>query len=233
MAGVTASASRRGGITGINVTPMVDIVLVLLIIMMVSATYIVSQSLKVELPKTASSDETVSKTYVVTITKDGQYLFNDKATISKQNREGFMGRTAGFDFVENTLWPAHARSNANGAYLVNGPGHCGECHTPRNALGAREHDRFLAGTRDGPDGKPVPNITPHEDGLGGWSKSDIAFALQTGILPDGDVLGGAMSEVVDDATSHLTADDRNAIAEYLLSVPPLPSAPAPAAAEEG
>jgi biopolymer transport protein ExbD len=83
MAGVTSSASRRGGITGINVTPMVDIVLVLLIIMMVSATYIVSQSLKVELPKTASSDETVSKTYVVTITKDGQYLFNDKAT-SKQ-----------------------------------------------------------------------------------------------------------------------------------------------------
>jgi biopolymer transport protein ExbD len=78
-----SSSSRRGGITGINVTPMVDIVLVLLIIMMVSATYIVSQSLKVELPKTASSDETVSKTYVVTITKDGQYLFNDKAT-SKQ-----------------------------------------------------------------------------------------------------------------------------------------------------
>jgi biopolymer transport protein ExbD len=84
MAGVTASSSRRGGITGINVTPMVDIVLVLLIIMMVSATYIVSQSLKVELPKTASSDETVSKTYVVTITKDGQYLFNDKTTSQQE-----------------------------------------------------------------------------------------------------------------------------------------------------
>ena len=75
-----ASSRSRGGIVGINVTPMVDIVLVLLIIMMVSATYIVSQSLKVELPKTASSDETVSRTYVVTISKDGQYLFNDKAT---------------------------------------------------------------------------------------------------------------------------------------------------------
>ncbi len=79
MASVSSSRSR-GGIVGINVTPMVDIVLVLLIIMMVSATYIVSQSLKVELPKTASSDETVSNTYVVTITKDGQYLFNDKPT---------------------------------------------------------------------------------------------------------------------------------------------------------
>ena len=47
-------------------------------------------------------------------------LFNDKATISKQNREGFMGRTAGFDFMENTLWPSHARSAANAAYAVNG-----------------------------------------------------------------------------------------------------------------
>ena len=78
MAGTSGSSRSRGGIVGINVTPMVDIVLVLLIIMMVSATYIVSQSLKVELPKTASSDDTVSKTYVVTITKDGEYLFNDK-----------------------------------------------------------------------------------------------------------------------------------------------------------
>ena len=124
--------------------------------------------------------------------------------------------------------PAQPESWNRGAYIVNGPGHCGECHTPRNALGAREHDRFLAGTRDGPDGKPVPNITPGEDGIGDWSKGDIAFALQTGLLPDGDALGGAMAEVVDDATSHLTADDRNAIAEYLLSLPPLESAPAPA-----
>ncbi len=69
----------RGGIVGINVTPFVDITLVLLIIMMVSSTYIVSQSLKVELPNTASSDESVSRTYVVTITKEGNLLFNDAA----------------------------------------------------------------------------------------------------------------------------------------------------------
>lgn len=56
-------------------------------------------------------------------------LFNDKATISKQNREGFMGRTAGFDFMENTLWPSHARSNANGAYLVNGAAQTGSTLT--------------------------------------------------------------------------------------------------------
>lgn len=80
MASVTNSrGGSRGPITGINVTPMVDIILVLLIIMMVSATYIASQALKVELPRTATSDEAVSKTYVVTITRNGNYLFNDKA----------------------------------------------------------------------------------------------------------------------------------------------------------
>jgi len=73
-----ATGRGRAPIVGINVTPLVDVVLVLLIIMMVSATYIVSQSLKVELPKTASSDDTVAKTYVVTITKDGKYFFNDR-----------------------------------------------------------------------------------------------------------------------------------------------------------
>ncbi len=129
--------------------------------------------------------------------------------------------------------PAQPASWNRGAYIVNGPGHCGECHTPRNTLGAPEQGRFLAGTRDGPDGKPVPNVTPHEDGIGGWSKGDVAFALQTGLLPDGDALGGAMAEVVDDATGHLTADDRNAIADYLLSLPPLPDAPAPAPAPAG
>jgi len=68
----------RGGIVGINVTPFVDIALVLLIIMMVSSTYIVSQALKVELPKTATSDEKVSRTYTVTITKSGDLLWGDE-----------------------------------------------------------------------------------------------------------------------------------------------------------
>jgi mono/diheme cytochrome c family protein len=144
-------------------------------------------------------------------------------------------------FEQGTFQPDPARSDTwnRGAYIVNGPGHCVECHTPRNALGALERDRLLAGTRDGPDGKPVPNITPHpEDGIGGWSKTDVTFALKTSILPDGDVLGGAMAEVVDDATGHWTDQDREAVAEYLLTVDPLEDAPAaeepaPETAEDG
>ncbi len=77
-AALTGRGGRRGAIVGINVTPMVDVVLVLLVIMMVSAIYIVSQSLKVELPKTATSDQAASSPLVVTIGKDGSYLFNQK-----------------------------------------------------------------------------------------------------------------------------------------------------------
>src|SRR3954466_1982690 len=76
-AAVQKSRGKRGGIVGINVTPMVDVVLVLLVIMMVSATYIVSQSLKVQLPKTATSDEAVSSTASVTITKDHKIHWNN------------------------------------------------------------------------------------------------------------------------------------------------------------
>ncbi len=96
---------RRGGITGINVTPMVDVVLVLLVIMMVSAVYIVSQALKVELPKTASSDEPANTPLVVTVMKDGSYLFNQKpieesqlsgtfAKAKKENKDASLVLTA-------------------------------------------------------------------------------------------------------------------------------------------
>jgi biopolymer transport protein ExbD len=68
----------RGGIVGINVTPLVDVVLVLLVIMMVSATYIVSRNLKVDLPKTASSDEPAASPAMVTVSPDGALHFNQR-----------------------------------------------------------------------------------------------------------------------------------------------------------
>ena len=79
MASAGLGGGKKGGmIVGINVTPMVDVVLVLLVIMMVSAVYIVSQSLKVELPKTASSDGASNTPLMVTVQKTGAYLFNQK-----------------------------------------------------------------------------------------------------------------------------------------------------------
>lgn len=69
---------RRGGmISGINVTPLVDVVLVLLIILMVASTYIVAQTLKVQLPKSKSTDGTADKPITLTVLKTGALLFND------------------------------------------------------------------------------------------------------------------------------------------------------------
>jgi biopolymer transport protein ExbD len=75
-AAVGGGGRRRGGIVGINVTPMVDIMLVLLVIMMVSSLYIVSRALKVELPKSASSDESSQSPVTVTLTKDAKVYLN-------------------------------------------------------------------------------------------------------------------------------------------------------------
>src|SRR5262245_21193243 len=81
MAGTMANAKgagRRGGmISAINVTPLVDVCLVLLIILMVSSTYIVSQTLKVQLPRSRSTDGSAEKPATVTLLKDGSYRWND------------------------------------------------------------------------------------------------------------------------------------------------------------
>lgn len=106
-----------------------------------------------------------------------------------------------------------------GAYLVRHLGHCGECHSPRNWLGAIESEQALAGNPQGPDGERVPNLTPAGD-LGDWSESDIAYALKSGMTPDGDFLSDSMGEVIDHSTRHLSDEDRAAIASYLKSLPP-------------
>jgi hypothetical protein len=87
-----ARARRRGGIVGINVTPMVDVMLVLLVIMMVAATYIVSRALKVELPKSAASDEQAQSPLTVTLTKDNHVFVNgERRRAHRAIQEGARG----------------------------------------------------------------------------------------------------------------------------------------------
>lgn len=124
-----------------------------------------------------------------------------------------------------TFQPDPTREAAlnRGAYLVEGPGHCAECHSPRDSLGGIIPERRFAGGPD-PEGKGwVPNITPHEDGLASWSANDIAYLLESGFTPDYDSVGSSMADVVAN-TSRLSAEDRAAIAAYLKSLPPRPGA---------
>jgi len=119
--------------------------------------------------------------------------------------------------------PADASEKARaGQYLVEGPGHCGECHTPRSFLGGTLDDRWLSGAVAVEGKGHVPNITQGEGGIGQWSEKDIAYYLQSGFTPDFDSVGGAMVDVQENI-AHLPAADREAIAAYLKAVPPHPN----------
>ncbi len=119
---------------------------------------------------------------------------------------------------------AHSSQWNRGAYLVNGLGHCAECHSPRNFLGGIiAAQRFAGGPN--PEGEGwVPNIT--QKGIGDWSEKDIAYFLETGATPDNDTAGGSMARVIKN-TSQLSGEDRAAIAEYLKSLPPVEGPPRP------
>lgn len=107
-----------------------------------------------------------------------------------------------------------------GRYLVEGPGHCGECHTERDWTGGLDTGRWLGGAPN-PDGEGrIPNITPHDNGLADWSESDINYYLSSGFTPDFDTVGGSMVEVQENM-AQLPEADRAAIAAYLKTVPAL------------
>jgi len=129
-------------------------------------------------------------------------------------------------FDDRPFVPDPARSVGwnRGAYLVNGLGHCAECHSPRNFLGGIVAAQRFAGGPN-PEGEGwVPNITQKR--LGEWSVKDFGYFLETGELPDGDSAGGSMARVIKN-TSQLPAPDRAAMAEYLKSLPAVEGPPRP------
>jgi thiosulfate dehydrogenase len=109
-----------------------------------------------------------------------------------------------------------------GAYLVQGLGHCGTCHSPRSftlhekALTDRDGPDFLSGAVI--DGWLAKDLRGDKDGLGGWSESDIVTFLKTGGT-ERTAAFGDMAEVVQESTQYLTDDDLAAIAHYLKSLP--------------
>jgi len=97
-----------------------------------------------------------------------------------------------------------------GAYLARNLGHCGECHSPRNALGLTDYSREFGGG-DMPDGH-VPAIDT--EGLRSWSEEDLALFLWLGLMPDGEYVGGKMEPVIEHNTGQLTDEDRQAMAAF-------------------
>lgn len=123
-------------------------------------------------------------------------------------------------FLDADMLPSTGTMLDRGRYLVEGPGHCAECHSPRNLAGAIRKDLKFSGASD-PEGTGwVSNITPHERGIGSWSREDIAELLRSGFTPEYDAVGGSMADVVKN-TSQISDSDRLAMADYLKSLLPL------------
>ncbi|HEX2655389.1 MAG TPA: cytochrome c [Xanthobacteraceae bacterium] len=114
--------------------------------------------------------------------------------------------------------PSQSAEFNRGAYLIEGPGHCAECHSPRNFLGGIIEAQRFAGGPD-PTGEGwVPNITQHA--LKDWSLKDIEYLLKTGTDPEGDSVGASMAAVVRNM-GQLTDADRAAMAAYIKSLSPV------------
>lgn len=116
-------------------------------------------------------------------------------------------------------------SVARGAYLVQGLGHCGSCHTPRSVTMQEKAldesgSAYLAG---GPliDGWVAVNLRGNPaDGLGGWSAADIVATLRAARNPSHAVVGGPMNDAIVHSTQHLSDEDLNAVAAYLKTLEP-------------
>ncbi|HVO89020.1 MAG TPA: cytochrome c [Casimicrobiaceae bacterium] len=113
--------------------------------------------------------------------------------------------------------PAKSPEWNRGAYLVEGLGHCGACHSPKNALGGvKSKDRFHGGQGEGWFATSLTR-DPRE-GLGRWSLDDMVEYLKTGANARARAMG-PMAEVVHDSTMHLSEDDLRAMAMYLKDLP--------------
>jgi mono/diheme cytochrome c family protein len=125
--------------------------------------------------------------------------------------------------------PSKSAEWNRGAFLVDGPAHCGACHTPKTFLGGDRTDLYLQGSYL--QGWSAPDITDDKrTGLGNWSVADIASYLKTG--HNGITAAtGPMAEAVSLSTSHMTDDDTKAIAIYLKSLPGKASDATPLAAD--
>ena len=118
-----------------------------------------------------------------------------------------------------------------GRLLVEGAAHCAACHTGRTLAGGLDASARFAGNDSLPGGSKAPSILTADLLEGGWTVANLAYALQSGLLPNGDAFGGSMAEVVAEGTSYLTDADRAAIATYLLDADgtgTIPTPPPPA-----
>ena len=126
-----------------------------------------------------------------------------------------------FNSNEDSFYGQLSNKLNRGAYLVEVLGHCGECHTPRNMFGELKSARMFAGTRYGPAGQFIPNITADYDtGIGKWTEAELTYFLRTGLKPNGDDVTGDMREIIENSLRHLNDSDIRSMTLYLMQLKP-------------
>jgi mono/diheme cytochrome c family protein len=152
------------------------------------------------------------------------FPFNQRALMGIWNATFFENERFQADSSQSDEWN-------RGAYLVEGLGHCGTCHTPRNALGGLQTDQALSGGTYNDkveENKIRPwsavNLTSAPDGLAAWSEDDLYSYLKTGHGGMGGTFG-PMNEVITLSTSQLSESDVRSMAIYIKSLPPIERAP--------
>ena len=154
------------------------------------------------------------RAYLATLDPVGDIVVTNRLPFPYRLRSSMLvWNKLNFSAGEFRADPNHSDEWNRGAYLVNGLGHCGACHTPKNLLGGDKSGRSLAGGTLGDWYAPPLNSDPRT-GLGGWSIADIVTYLKTG-WGGGQAASGTMALVVADSTSQLTDTDLHAIAVYL------------------
>ena len=134
-------------------------------------------------------------------------------------REGLLAwRTAFFKAGDFQPDPSKSAQWNRGAYLVEGLGHCGECHDRTNLAGNSDWSGKLQGGKI--EGWYAPALTENRQlGIGDWSEKDLVAFMKTGAAPGKGVVLGPMAKTVHDSLSKVKDDDLQAIAVYLKSVP--------------
>jgi mono/diheme cytochrome c family protein len=135
------------------------------------------------------------------------------------NRSLILGwRTLFFREGEFKPDPTKSAEWNRGAYLVEGLGHCGMCHTPINALGGSSESQAFQGGLIPMQDWYAPSLTSNrEAGVGAWTIEEISDLLRTGVSMRGAVYG-PMAEVTYNSLQHLTPEDTRAMAVYLKSL---------------
>jgi mono/diheme cytochrome c family protein len=150
-----------------------------------------------------------------------------KTWVPFMRRAGTLAYLKLFGGFHNSPAQAPKGGVERGRYLVEHVAVCGDCHTPRNALGVPKQALYMAGVGQdkGPLGEAVPNITPDpETGIGSWKRDEVADLLINGTKPDFDNVQGLMYEVIQGTSGgykDMRKEDALAIADYLKGIPPM------------